>query len=41
MTHLIAIGLGKHILRLPELSRADTGAIAEKVGPMLDRYLGL
>ena len=39
MTHLIAVGLGRHILRLPELSRADPSAIAQQIGLALDRYL--
>jgi AcrR family transcriptional regulator len=41
MTHLIGIGLGRHIMRLPELSLAEIDAIAEKIGPTLDSYLGL
>ena len=41
MMQLIAIGLGRHIVRLPELSRTELGLIAKLVGPVLDRYLSL
>ena len=40
MTHLIGVALGRHIMRLPELSSVEIGAIAEKIGPTLDSYLG-
>jgi AcrR family transcriptional regulator len=39
LMHLIAIGLGRYIVQLPELAGRDIADIAERVGPALDRYL--
>ena len=41
ISHLIGIGMGRYIVHLPELKRADISTIAERVGPVLDHYLGV
>lgn len=39
MRHLIALGLGRYIARLPDLSGRDVESVARRVGPVLDGYL--
>lgn len=39
LVHLIGLGLGRHILHLPEVSQKTTDQIAQRVGPVLDQYL--
>ncbi|MGE6786703.1 TetR/AcrR family transcriptional regulator [Ensifer adhaerens] len=39
MMQLIAIGMGRFIAALPELSSQPIDVLAERVGPLLDQYL--
>lgn len=40
-THLIGLGIGRYIARMPELSKVSIDTIAERVGPLLDRTVSV
>ncbi|MFT4286956.1 TetR/AcrR family transcriptional regulator [Nocardioides sp.] len=39
LAHLMGVGIGRHIARVPGLADADAEAIATRLGPVLDGYL--
>ncbi len=39
LTQLLGLAIGRHVSRLPELSRTDIATIAARVGPVIDAHL--
>jgi AcrR family transcriptional regulator len=38
-SHMLGLAMARYILRLPPVATADAGALAEAIGPTIDRYL--